>query len=85
MNNTPDFESDNPIKNGKYYHGYQYYPQQFDNSGNKYYHYFKWCRILYIFVQGTKFQVNYFYSISFEIFWSNMEFALYHVFISNWL
>jgi hypothetical protein len=39
MNNQPNFESDNPTSGGKYYHGYSYYPQFFDNSVNKYYHY----------------------------------------------
>ena len=47
MNNQPNFESDNPTSGGKYYHGYDYYPQYFDNSGNKYYHHYPYYNRYY--------------------------------------
>lgn len=47
MNNQPNFESDNPTSGGNYYHGYDYYPQYFDNSGNKYYHHYPYYNRYY--------------------------------------
>jgi hypothetical protein len=49
MNNTPNYVILNPtgLYGTKYYHGYNYYPQYFDNSVNKYYHHIRYYNNYY--------------------------------------
>ena len=83
MNNQPNFESDNPISNGKYYHGYYYYPQFFDNSVNKYYHHLPYYNHYYD--NSNSFYDNRTPGFDFSVNYTYQEKQIFDLVISSFL